>query len=89
MDWTFIYLMFVLKIPIAALFWIVWWAVHAEPTPAGERGVGDDGGTHTDRVHPHRPFPRHPRRGPHGDSPAPAPKRVRRVVARARRSDRA
>ncbi len=88
MDATFIFLMFVLKLPIALLMYIVWWAVHAVPEP--EAGSDDDGGTkHPARPHRHpRPHPRppRPRRGPHGDPPLPAPPRTRTVVARSRRS---
>jgi hypothetical protein len=78
-NWTFLYLMLFLKLPIVALGWIVWWAVHAKPdTEADDHG--DDGGTKRPR-HPRGPLPRHPRRGPHGD-PAPAsPPRTRSVVA--------
>ena len=36
MTWGFIWMVVVLKIPIVALLWLVWWAVHAEPEPAGE-----------------------------------------------------
>jgi hypothetical protein len=88
MDWAFIWLMFVLKIPIAALLLIVWWAIRSEPTE-GEIPGTDDGGTKTRRRHPRRPFPRHPRRGPHGDPVAPPPARTRSVVARARHPDHA
>jgi hypothetical protein len=28
MTWTFIWLMLLLKIPIAGILWIVWWAIH-------------------------------------------------------------
>lgn len=83
MSWTFLYLMLFLKLPIAGLLWLVWWAIHQETEePAGSE---DDGGTKLRPHHPRRPFPRTPRRGPHG-SPAPAsPRRTRAVVVRARR----
>jgi hypothetical protein len=68
-DWTFVYLMFALKVPIVAAIWLVWWAVKQEPDPyADER---DDGGNQRRRPHPRRPFPRRPRRGPHGDPALP------------------
>jgi hypothetical protein len=77
--WTFVWLMLVLKIPIAALFLIVRWAVRQTPEPAGGQG-GQDGGIGTRaravRPHPRRPLPRLPRRGPHG-ARIPAPARVR------------
>jgi hypothetical protein len=90
MDWAFIYLMFVLKIPIAALLYIVWWAIRSEPEPV-EADADDNGGTKTRTRprHPRRPLPRHPRRGPHGDPLPLPPPRTRAVVARARRADRA
>jgi len=80
-TWGFLWLMLALKIPIAALIYIVWWAVKQEPE---ESSSDDDGGVKRDRPHPRAPFPRHPRRGPHGD-PAPLPPaRVRTTRARAR-----
>ena len=88
MEWTFLYLMVFLKLPILALLWIVWWAVRQEPSP-DEQQYGDDGGIKR-LPHPRRPFPRRPtpRRGPHG-SPAPAsPPRVRSAVARSRTLER-
>jgi hypothetical protein len=75
--------MLALKIPLIGLIYLVWWAIKQKPDdePASR---DDDGGI---KRHPHhrpRPFPRHPRRGPHGD-PAPLPPtRVRTVRARAR-----
>lgn len=88
MDWAFVYLMLVLKLPIVGLLWIVWWAVHQTPeteTP----GTGSDDGGAKHPPHPRQPFPRRPRRGPHGDPPVPAPPRTRTVLARGRRLDRA
>jgi hypothetical protein len=84
-TWGFLWIMLALKIPLIALLWIVWWAVHAEPETE-QPSSGDDGGTKRPR-HPRRPFPRRPRRDPHGDPPLPAPPRTRSVVARAKRSD--
>jgi len=93
MSATFIFLMVVLKLPIFALFYIVWWAVHAKPEP--EPVTGDDGGTkrpiNPRPRHPRHPrpaLPRNPRRGPHGAQRAPAPSRTRTVVARARSVER-
>jgi hypothetical protein len=83
-TWGFLWLMLALKIPIVALLWIVWWAVHSAPD-AEEQPRGDDGGTKFRPPHPRQPFPRRPRRGPHGDPPLPAPPRTRSVVARAKR----
>jgi hypothetical protein len=83
-TWTFIWLMFLLKIPIVALFLLVRWAVRApEAAPEQDGGIGPQSRPR----HPHHPRsrpPRAPRRGPHGD-PAPAsPPRVRAVASRRR-----
>jgi hypothetical protein len=93
MTWTLIYMLLILKIPMGGLAWIVWWAIHQtdeEPVVTSE----DDGGNKPRRVHPRRPLPRSPRRGPrcphspHG-APAPAPPaRVRTVLAQGRRIER-
>jgi hypothetical protein len=43
MTWTFIWLMLLLKIPIAGILWIVWWAIHKtdeEPAVDGDGGGG-------------------------------------------------
>jgi hypothetical protein len=85
MLWLFV----VLKIPIVALLWLVWWAIHQEPEPE-EAPPGDGGQRVTglrEPVHPRKPLPHAPRRGPHGDEALPAPPRVRPVVD-ARSGDR-
>ena len=83
MTWGFLWLMLALKLPLAALIYLVWWAIKQEPDESSSSD--DDGGIkRRHRPHPRQPFPRRPRRGPHGD-PAPAPPaRVRTVRARAR-----
>jgi hypothetical protein len=92
MSAAFIFLMVVLKIPIFALFYIVWWAIHAKPEP--EPVTGEDGGTKRPigprprHPHPRPALPRNPRRGPHGAQRVPAPPRTRTVVARARSLER-
>jgi hypothetical protein len=84
MSWTFLYLILFLKIPIAGLLWLVWWAIHQDTEePIGSRE--DDGGSKLRPHHPRRPFPRKPRRGPHGSPAPPSPPRTRTVVVRARR----
>jgi hypothetical protein len=87
MTWTFIWLMFLLKIPIAGLLWLVWWAIHkADEEPIGARD--DDGGTKVDlnrQFHRRPPRSPRPRRGPHCGAPPPSPPRTRSVVARARK----
>jgi hypothetical protein len=71
---TVIWMALVLKIPIAALLWLVWYAAK-EPEPVG--ADEDDGGSkRPDRPHGPRPT-RPPRRGPHDGVPPPAPPRVR------------
>jgi hypothetical protein len=85
MTWGFLWLMVALKIPIAALLYLVWWAIKQTPEEA-EQPSGGGGGTKV--RHPRRPLPRHPRRGPHGEPAPPAPPRVRTVVARARTPER-
>jgi hypothetical protein len=82
MGWTMFYLFVMLKLPIVAAIWLVWWAVKQEPDPSED--VRDDGGI-AKRPHPVPPLPRAPRRGPHAE-PAPAsPPRVRPLRARGRR----
>ena len=81
--------MFLLKIPIVALFLLVRWAIGQTP----EEATGGDGGT--GRVprplpphHPRAPLPRMPRRGPHG-TPSPfAPARIRGVALSVRQPHR-
>ena len=86
--WTFIWLMFLLKIPIVGLFLIVRWAVRQ--TPEGELGQDGGIGPLPRPLHPHRGggnqscLPRTPRRGPHGEPSPVAPARVRGAVARRR-----
>jgi hypothetical protein len=31
--WEVVFMMFILKLPIVYLCWVVWWAVRAEPRP--------------------------------------------------------
>lgn len=86
-EWTFIYLMIGLKIPIVMLGYIVWRAIKDVPDPEESTQPGSgDGGTRT-RPHPRRPIPGPPRRGPHGEPALPAPPRTRTVVAKARHTD--
>jgi hypothetical protein len=77
---AFIWLFLVLKIPVAAALYLVWWAAR-EPEPVAE--PEDDGGSRHDDPHHGPNVPRPPRRGPHSGQPLPAPPRVR-TVARGR-----
>lgn len=87
MTWTFVWLMLGLKIPIAALIYLVWWSVKDPPeqVPAADDSSSNGG---SDRVAPHRhprkPLPRHPRRGPHGGLAASPPARMRTTRTRTR-----
>ena len=79
--WAVFWLAVVLKIPIAALLWIVWWAVREPPLP--NVGNDDGGGSDRDPGHPRLRPPRPPRRGPHRRTETRPPSRVR--TARGRR----
>ena len=72
--WGVFWLAVILKIPIAALLFLVWYAVRQPPVPETEQ---DDSGGSRRGPHPrHRP-PHPPRRGPHAEPPPAAPERVR------------
>jgi len=77
-----VYLMVVLKIPVAFLLYLVWWAVHQVPEPAPGARDGDGGSRR--RPHPRGPLPRSPRRGPHGSAAPGSPPRTRTPLTRAR-----
>jgi hypothetical protein len=83
--WTFVWLFFILKIPIVALFLLIRWAVREpeETAPNGDGGTGPRSRP-LHPYHPHSRLPRSPRRGPHGDPMPVSPRRVRTVVARGR-----
>ena len=76
---AFLWMMVVLKIPVAMLLWLCWYAVKDAPEPAGEEAPADGGGGTKHPPRPHRPRP--PRRGDHADLPLPPPSRTR-VAAR-------
>jgi hypothetical protein len=91
MLWFSIWFLVILKIPIAYLAYVIWWAVKDPPAPAtgpafGGSESGDGGGGvpgQTRRRLPRRPLPGR-RPGPHGTPvrrPVPAHARER-VVAR-------
>jgi hypothetical protein len=77
-GWTFFFMFVVLKVPVVAAFWLVWWAIRSEPAPTDDAPTDGGGGSR------HRPKPRspRPRRGPHAVAAPPAPRRVR--IARGR-----
>jgi hypothetical protein len=66
-------MMFVLKIPIAGLFWIVWRAINSPPVEADGQASGGGGTGPQPRPLPPRP----PRRGEHGEEVPRPPARVR------------
>ena len=80
--WAFLWMMLVLKIPLAAALWLVWWSAREQPVETGEEWRENGGGR---GGHPRPRRPRPPRRGPHATPPPKAPQRVR---ARARRLTR-
>src|SRR2546423_8723232 len=81
-GWMFVWLMVVLKIPIAALLWLVWWAVRNSDAAEEEPARVDRRPVHgPDRPRPHRPRP--PRRGPHAVPPPRPPAPVRALRGRA------
>ncbi len=92
--WTFIWLMFILKIPIVGLFLIVRWAVRQVPEATTEEDGGI--GFRPRPRHPHHPRPRGggrgpiaSRRGPHRGAPALLPPpRIRTAAARGRLAPR-
>jgi hypothetical protein len=75
-GWGILWLALVLKLPVVALLWLVWYAIKDPPGVE----VEDAGGGSPDRdprPHPRGRPPHPPRRGPHG-APEPAtPSRVR------------
>lgn len=73
--WAVFWLAVILKIPIAALLAIVWWAVRQPPVPETEHEDGGGGSRHG--PHPRTRPPQPPRRGPHADPPPGPPDRVR------------
>jgi hypothetical protein len=88
-GWTIFYMVVILKIPMIACLWLVWWAIKQEPDP--EEASGEDRGPR--RKLP--PLPRWPRRGPVGggagckEAPCPelAPRTKRPAPVFARRSE--
>lgn len=65
------YFMVVLKVPVIALLWVVWWAWKSQPAP---EEAPEDGGSHRFgrfRRLPKRP--RGPRRGPGAPDAVPLP----------------
>ena len=85
--WEIVFLMLVLKIPIAYLCWVVWWAVKSEPRPpegaAVTVRVGPDDGPRWTRRPSHRLRP-----GPRGGPTRTYPRTARAALAQARSARR-
>ena len=81
-GWTIFYMVVILKIPMVAALWLVWWAIKSEPAP--EEETGEDRGPRRTRP----PLPRWPRRGPRpaggGAGCTPPPCRQTTVARRSR-----
>ena len=74
--WGIVWLALIIKIPLFALLYLVWWAIKDPPVVE----AADDGGGSPDRdprPHPRGRPPPPPRRGPHGLPEPAAPARVR------------
>ena len=65
------FLMVILKIPVALLLYLVWWAFRAETQPEEAPPGSDDHRFHRFRREPKRPDG--PRRGDHGPDALPIP----------------
>jgi hypothetical protein len=83
--WAIFWLALVMKIPIALLLYLVWWAV--KDPPLAEATDDGDGGSRRHGPGPRLPRPQPPRRGPHADPPPRAPARVRATALPARVPD--
>jgi hypothetical protein len=69
--WPIFFLAVILKIPIAGLLYLVWWAIHQTPEEEEVPPTAED----RDTLHrPRKPRrPRGPRRGPHAPDSLPLP----------------
>ncbi len=69
--WPVFFLMVVLKIPVAAMLYLIWWGFKATDAPAEAPPDADDHRFRRFRREPKRP--RGPRRGPHTPNAQPLP----------------
>jgi hypothetical protein len=62
--WEIVFVLLILKLPVAYVCWVIWWAVKSEP----ELGLGGEtgGGQLWTPWRHRRRGPRRPRNGPHG-----------------------
>ena len=93
--WLIMLILMAIKLPLAAL--MLWLPFRDDdaiaPVDATDPADGDGGSPALPAgpLNPHprptcpRPFPRLPRRGPHGAPPPPSPRRVRTAAVAARR----
>jgi hypothetical protein len=77
-GWTLVYMLVILKIPLAFALYVIWYAIKAEP-------VQDEGLSGEERGPKRKPplGPRTPRRGPAGGAdcrPIPCPQVSRRCL---------
>jgi hypothetical protein len=70
----FVWMMLALKVPIAALLYLVWWASRS-PEAAEPEQRDWQPRRPPEHPRPHRPRP--PRRGPHAEPLPRSPKRIR------------
>jgi hypothetical protein len=65
MGWMLLFMVVILKIPLAGACWLIWYAIKDQPDTEEEPAPGgEDRGPR--RKVPQPPFPRWPRRGPAG-----------------------
>jgi hypothetical protein len=69
--WPIFFLAVILKIPIAGLLYLVWWAIHQTPETEEAPPASEDNDSLHRRRGPRRP--RDPRRGPHAPDAQPLP----------------
>lgn len=69
--WPIFFLAVILKIPIACLLYLVWWAIRQTPETEEAPPANEDDVLRHGRRRPRRP--RGPRRGPHAPDAQPLP----------------
>ena len=69
--WPIFFLVVILKIPVACMLYLVWWAYKAQPEVEEAPDEGQDHRFGRFRREPKRP--RDPRRGPHAPDAMPLP----------------
>jgi hypothetical protein len=69
--WPIFFLAVILKIPIACLLYLVWWAIRQTPETEDAPPAGEDRDPLHGRRRPRRPIG--PRRGPHAPDAQPLP----------------